>query len=174
MLLTLGLLAALSVKPKLIYLPNSNYEPRPTGEVPSVIVLHDTEDLNLKRVLGLFTSERFGKNAHFTIAKNGTIYQTAPILMMAGHAGKSRFEGREKVNYFSIGIELINRGDGLDTYPNQQYYSLASLVKWLMVKYHIPWGHVTTHSAIALPRGRKQDPRPPFSLKKLKRLVISY
>lgn len=169
--LLLSALVALSLKPSIVYLKNTNFEPRPHGEVPSVIVLHDTEDDNLRRVLGLFTSRKFGKNAHFTVAKDGTIYQTAPIKSRAGHAGKSYFCNRTKVNDFSIGIEIINKGTGKDPYPESQYRSLANLLAWLMGKYNISWDHVTTHSEIARPRGRKSDPRPPFSMGKLRKMT---
>lgn len=156
-------------KPPFTYLPNQNYTVR--NEAPSVIVIHDTEDNDLDRVLRLFRSRSFGNNAHFTISKTGKIYQTAPLNTNAGHAGKSVFRGRNRVNDFSVGIELINKGNGKDPFPEAQYVSLAKLVCWLMVKYNIKWESVTTHSAIAIPHGRKSDPRPPFSMNKLKRLV---
>jgi N-acetylmuramoyl-L-alanine amidase len=170
----LGIAAPASAAPKkppFQYLPNRNFTERPNQETPSVIVLHDTEDANLERVLRLFRSRSFGNNAHFVIAKDGKIYQTAPLSMNAGHAGKSRFKGRNRVNDFSIGIELINRGNGRDPFPEAQYRSLARLVAWLCHKYSIDWSHVTTHSEVAIPRGRKSDPRPPFSMSKLHRMV---
>ena len=115
-------------KPPLTYLPNRNFSSR--EETPSVIVLQDTEDTNLKRVLRLFRSRAFGNNAHFTIAKDGKIYQTAPLNTNAGHAGKSIFNGRKRVNDFSIGIELVNKGDGKDPFTDSQYASLSRLVAW--------------------------------------------
>jgi len=174
MILSIALLASLALpaKPPLTYLPNRNFTARPNNESPSVIVIHDTEDISLKRVLRLFRSRAFGNNAHFVIAKDGKIYQTAPLNMNAGHAGKSRFHGRNRVNDFSIGIELINRGNGSDAYPESQYRSLAKLVSWLSYRYNIPWESVTTHSQIAIPRGRKSDPHPPFSMTKLKKMVV--
>lgn len=158
-------------KPAFVYLPNQNFTLRPNNEKPSVIVLHDTEDNDLNRVLRLFRSRAFGNNAHFVIAKNGKIYQTAPLNTNAGHAGKSVFKGRHRVNDFSIGIELINRGNGKDPFPEAQYRSLAKLVRWLCHKYDIPWENVTTHKDVAIPKGRKSDPRLPFSITKLQRLV---
>jgi len=44
--------------------------------------------------------------AHFLIRRNGEIVQFVACDQRAWHAGVSRWQGRERCNDFSIGIEL--------------------------------------------------------------------
>jgi len=74
----------------------------------------------------------------------------------AWHAGVSLFDGRERCNDFSIGIEL----EGSDFVPFEpaQYRSLAALTQALLRRY--PLASVAGHEHIA--PGRKTDPGPCF------------
>lgn len=77
----------------------------------------------------------------------------------AWHAGESIFRGLEKVNDFSIGIEL----EGCDTAPftDAQYHSLIELSLCLSEVYPaITKTRIVGHSEIA--PGRKTDPGPLF------------
>lgn len=157
--------------PVWLEMPSPNGEPRPNGATISVIVIHDTQEDNEKLVLGLFTSRSFRKTPHYTITKSGAIFKHLDDYQMGAHAGKSCFLGRTKVNQFSIGIELVNKGDGKDCFPYDQYLSLAKLVYYLMGKHNIAFSHVVGHRDVAIPAGRKTDPASNFSFSKLRRLV---
>ena len=62
----------------------------------------------IARLLG--TDGNRASSAHFVIDRDGTIYQTCSINIIAWHAGKSRWMDRPSVNKFSIGIEQVNWG----------------------------------------------------------------
>lgn len=98
-------------------------------------------------------------SAHYIIDRDGTIYELVPPDRVAWHAGVSTFGGRANVNEFSIGIELVNRNDGRDPYPDAQIIATAELVADLMRRYNIPQSRIVSHADVAVPRGRKTDPR---------------
>ncbi|MDO1659564.1 N-acetylmuramoyl-L-alanine amidase, partial [Escherichia coli] len=70
----------------------------------------------------------------------------------------SQYQGRERCNDFSIGIEL----EGTDTlaYTDAQYQQLAADKRVLIVCYPAIAKNMTGHCGIA--PGRKTDPRPAF------------
>jgi N-acetylmuramoyl-L-alanine amidase len=78
--------------------------------VPEVVVLHDTAGrLNPgNSVEWLATTPT--ASVHFVVETDGSITQLVPTNRRAGHAGQSHFHGRDDVNAFSIGIEIVNPG----------------------------------------------------------------
>ncbi|NHQ87191.1 1,6-anhydro-N-acetylmuramyl-L-alanine amidase AmpD [Iodobacter sp. HSC-16F04] len=95
-------------------------------------------------------------SAHFLIRRNGELLQFVPCSKRAWHAGVSSWQGRERCNDFSIGIEL----EGSDFVPFEaaQYQQLNALLKVLAAEY--PIEHLLGHSQIA--PDRKSDPGPFF------------
>ena len=95
-------------------------------------------------------------SAHFLIRRDGSIVQFVSTHARAWHAGVSRFEGRERCNDFSIGIEL----EGTDTLPydDAQYSALQRLLPALRARH--PLKAVRGHEHIA--PVRKTDPGPAF------------
>jgi AmpD protein len=95
-------------------------------------------------------------SAHFFIRRDGEIVQFVSCLARAWHAGVSMWQGRERCNDFSIGIEL----EGGDHWPFEpaQYAALQALVAALTDAY--PIRHRAGHCHIA--PGRKTDPGPYF------------
>lgn len=87
------------------------------------------------------------------IAKNGDVYIILPDTMIAWHAGKciAAFD-----NFKSFGTELhVSLGEQ----PTQaQIDSLAYRIQQRRLAYGVVKEHIDTHRAIALPKGRKQDP----------------
>ena len=82
-----------------------------------------------------------------------------PFGRRAWHAGVSSFEGRERCNDFSIGIEM----EGCDSKPftAKQYARLARVTRALLDTYpRLTPQRITGHSDIA--PGRKTDPGPCF------------
>ncbi|MYN15059.1 1,6-anhydro-N-acetylmuramyl-L-alanine amidase AmpD [Pusillimonas sp. TS35] len=150
-----------------------NHDARPGDEAPYLLVIHhislppdqfggpEVADLFMNRldttrhpwlalVRGLHVS------AHFFIRRDGSVIQFVPTLLRAWHAGVSSFEGRERCNDFSIGIEL--EGTGSVPYADAQYSTLATLNNTLRARH--PLRAVRGHEHIA--PGRKTDPGPSF------------
>ena len=65
-------------------------------------------------------------------------------------------DGRQRVNDFSIGIELVNLNDGIDPFPAEQIGALRRLLKAIAVRH--PLRYIVTHYECADPPGRKSDP----------------
>ncbi len=98
-------------------------------------------------------------STHLLIRRDGAVTQYVPFTQRAWHAGVSQFEGRERCNDFSIGIEL----EGTDThaYTRKQYERLARVTRTLLQAYpQIDMSRIVGHSDIA--PGRKTDPGPCF------------
>jgi N-acetylmuramoyl-L-alanine amidase len=130
------------------------------------LVLHYTA-CGLKQTLEIFKSSDKGVCAHFVLDTDGTVYDfgrflNGPILRGA-HAGKSHLmlNGTkfENFNQFSIGIEMINLNGNLIEYSDEQYLSLAELVRHLQKRFPILKNaeRIVGHEHIAHWRG-KADP----------------
>lgn len=94
-------------------------------------------------------------SSHLLITREGELIQFVSFHKRAWHAGISNFEGREKCNDYSIGIEL----EGADTiaYTDKQYDALTNVTQALIKAYPaIKKQRITGHSDIA--PGRKTDP----------------
>ncbi|MDO8933845.1 MAG: 1,6-anhydro-N-acetylmuramyl-L-alanine amidase AmpD [Rhodocyclaceae bacterium] len=104
-------------------------------------------------------------SSHFLIRRDGQALQFVPCGKRAWHAGASCWQGRERCNDFSIGIEL----EGCDELPFEhvQYRRLAELIKILVRRY--PLRDVVGHADIA--PGRKTDPGPHFDWPNLRAML---
>jgi N-acetyl-anhydromuramoyl-L-alanine amidase len=91
--------------------------------------------------------------------RNGKILQFVSTNDRAWHAGVSQLFEREKVNDFSIGIEL--EGTGEVPFEEEQYQSLAKIIHALEKEY--PIQYIVGHSDIA--PERKTDPGKSFDWK---------
>lgn len=156
-----------------LFLPSPNFDQRPEGEVVRLIVVHaislPPDQFGGPGVAQLFTNaldpgehpyyadiHHLRVSAHYFIRRDGTLIRFVDPDLRAWHAGVSSWQGRERCNDFSIGIEL----EGCDTLPFEaaQYEQLARLVAELERRY--PIEAVVGHSDIA--PGRKTDPGPCF------------
>lgn len=98
-------------------------------------------------------------SAHLLIRRDGEVVQFVPFHERAWHAGESCFEGRERCNDFSIGIELEGTDDR--PYETVQVEKLAEAVRALFAAYPgLGPERVVGHSDVA--PGRKTDPGPHF------------
>ncbi len=104
--------------------PSPNFEARPAGAVPSLVVIHNISlppgafngdaivDLFLNRLdcdaHPYFDAHLRGVrvSSHFLIRRDGALLQFVSCDERAWHAGTSNFFGRVRCNDFSIGIEL--------------------------------------------------------------------
>jgi len=112
--------------------------------------LNPDEHPYYKEIAGLKVS------SHFVIRRDGELLQFVPVGQRAWHAGLSNWQGRERCNDFSIGIEL--EGDDNTPFELSQYQTLQALLKSLTGMW--PITAITSHSQIA--PGRKTDPGPCF------------
>ncbi len=88
-------------------------------------------------------------SVHFIISQAGQVYQLVNPVDRAWHAGKSQMpDGRENVNDFSIGIELISPAEG--DYPAKQLAALNSLIKLLRDQF--PIKSILGHQDVAVKR----------------------
>jgi AmpD protein len=162
-------------------LPSPNFEARPDGATPSLVVIHNIS-LPPGQFGGGAIAELFQNrldceahpyydahlrdlrvSSHFVIPRDGELQQFVSCDERAWHAGVSNFFGRERCNDFSIGIEL----EGTDDQPfeSAQYATLAALIAALCA--HYPIEALAGHADIA--PGRKTDPGPHFDWARLQR-----
>lgn len=100
-------------------------------------------------------------SAHFLIRRDGHLIQFVSCLQRAWHAGQSFWQGRERCNDFSVGIEL--EGSDHDAFTDAQYARLQELLAALKTTY--PIKAVVGHSDIA--PDRKTDPGPCFDWERI-------
>lgn len=121
-----------------------------------------------------------GKSIHYVVGRDGDIAQQRPELRTAGHVS---FGGiMQFVNRRSIGIELVNRGDGIDPFPEVQVAAISVLVADIAARYGLPPEALVTHAALddriqplcgGEPLRRNVDPGPLFPLETVRAAIIS-
>lgn len=167
------------------FIKSPNYDERPPGVDADLIVVHGIslppDQFGGHAVTQLFTNQLnpaedpyfesikdLKVSAHVLIRRDGGLIQYVPFHCRAWHAGVSQFEGRERCNDFSIGIEL--EGTDQCCYTASQYHALAELIQGLWQAYPSLAGHkVVGHQHIA--PGRKTDPGQYFQWVSLARLL---
>lgn len=150
-----------------------NFDQRPEGVPIDLIVIHSISlppgQYGGKGIEQLFTNQLNADehpyyaqisglrvSSHFLIRRDGVLMQFVPVAQRAWHAGVSNWQGRERCNDFSIGIEL--EGDDDTPFETAQYQTLQKLLNALVDRW--PIKAITSHSHIA--PGRKTDPGPYF------------
>lgn len=128
-----------------------------SGRKIDTIVVHSSynslggDEHSLEKVLNIYKS--YGVLPHYIIDREGKVYRLVADKNIAYHAGISKVpDGREDVNNFSIGIEIINTK--AESPNSAQYASLKKLIAYLKDEYKIKY--MLAHSDIA--PGRKDDP----------------
>ena len=102
-------------------------------------------------------------SAHFLVSRTGVLTQFVSCDDRAWHAGVSAWDGRERCNDFSIGIEL--EGSEFEPFTSAQYATLDPLQRALWSAY--PLRAARGHSEIA--PGRKTDPGPFLDWSRIRR-----
>jgi N-acetyl-anhydromuramyl-L-alanine amidase AmpD len=134
-----------------------NCDDRPEGTIVDTVVVHATVLDSIEEVIRHFAATASQVSAHYTIGRDGRIVSHVPEDKRAWHAGQSKMkDGRTHVNDFSIGIELVNRNDGVDPFPASQILALRLLLQSIMSRHRIRY--VVPHYECADPPGRKSDP----------------
>lgn len=160
--------------------PSPNFDARPENTTIDLIVIHAISlppgEFGGSGITDLFTNQldpaahpyyanihQLRVSAHFLILRQGELLQFVACDHRAWHAGVSSWQGRERCNDFSIGIEL----EGCDELPfmDIQYQRLNWLLSALAQRY--PNCSLAGHADIS--PGRKTDPGPCFSWEQLGR-----
>lgn len=151
------------------YIASPNCDARPEGVAITLAVIHNISlppgEYRGDGVIELFTNRldpeahpyyrdihMLKVSTHFFIRRDSTLIQCVPCSKRAWHAGVSQWQGRERCNDFSIGIELEGSDDS--PFEQTQYDTLNALLVALRCAY--PITDVVGHSDIA--PGRKTDP----------------
>jgi hypothetical protein len=125
-----------------------------------LLVLHATVG-SFASAVAWFTNPASRVSAHYLIGKDGQIAYFVDEANAAWHAGKSRWQGVTVIdgslNDASIGIELENRNNGSDPYPEAQYQAALALSQQIVARHGIARANVVRHLDIS--PGRKTDPR---------------
>lgn len=164
--------------------PSPHFDCRPEDERPSLLVVHNISlppgEFGGPWIDALFTGtldpdvhpyfagiSHLRVSAHCLIRRDGEIVQYVPFDKRAWHAGVSEYQGRERCNDFSIGIEL----EGTDTQPytDEQYQQLTALTDLLIQHYPHIADNIAGHCDIA--PERKTDPGPSFDWLRFRRLI---
>lgn len=177
--------------PSVRHVPSPNCDARPDGVTVDLLVIHNislppgefhadgavtgghidalfcnaldcTEHPFFAGLVGLRVS------SHFLVSRAGRVTQYVSLHERAWHAGASSWQGRERCNDFSVGIELEGADDV--PYTDVQYHALAELVN--TVQQHCPAitaDRMVGHADIA--PGRKTDPGAAFDWLKFKALL---
>lgn len=169
------------------YAPSPNCDARPAGASIDALVIHaismppgeyggaDIEQLFCNRLD--FTHHPFYReiegltvSSHLLIRRDGQLVQFVPFQERAWHAGVSVLAGRERVNDFSIGIEL--EGSDHSPFEEAQYRALTEATRALRAAYPaIVPARIVGHADIA--PGRKTDPGTYFNWARYRRAVLS-
>ncbi len=166
-------------------LDSPNFDLRPDPEDISLIVVHCISlppgQFGGKAISQLFCNRldpaehsyfqkihRLKVSSHLLIDRNGDITQFVAFDKRAWHAGVSNYQGRERCNDFSIGIEL--EGTETAAYTDRQYQKLAEVCALLLQHYSgLKSENIVGHSDIA--PGRKMDPGESFDWHRFKRML---
>lgn len=154
--------------------PSPHHDCRPDEEAPSLLVVHNISlppgEFGGPWIDALFTGTldphahpffaeiaHLRVSAHCLIRRDGEIVQYVPFDKRAWHAGVSSYQGRERCNDFSIGIEL----EGTDTlaYTDAQYQQLAAVTD-LLITIFLPSPQTSRAIAISRPCARRTRDRP--------------
>jgi len=141
------------------FVQSCNCDDRPPGAVVNCIVLHATVEPTTEGTMNLFLTPERKVSAHFVVGRDGRVVQMVRLEQRAWHAGASLLDGVDKVNDFSVGIEMVNLNDGKDPYPQPQIDAVAGIIRFIRSRYDVPDARIVSHAEIALPPGRKSDPK---------------
>lgn len=145
---------------RIAWAPSPNFNARPEGTVIDTIVLHHTANSSLTGVVRWFANPESRVSAHFTVGKDGSIAYHVSTWDRAWHAGPSRDRtGRTNLNNNTVGIEIVNVGDGKDPWTEPQVKAVANLCAFLIRHRYPEITTIVSHEYIATPPGRKPDPR---------------
>jgi N-acetylmuramoyl-L-alanine amidase len=154
--------------------PSPNFDARPAGLAPEILVLHYTDTANLDESLGILLDPAKQVSAHYLIDEDGTVYRLVDEGMRAWHAGKASWRGLSDINARSIGIELQNPGHrcGYRAFAEPQIEAAIALCGEIFARHKIRARDLVAHADIA--PARKKDPGELFPWDRLAMAGLGY
>lgn len=149
--------------------PSPNRRPRPEGAGVEALVLHYTGMATGAEALARLRDPEAGVSSHYLVEEDGRIFRLVPEGLRAAHAGVSSWRGREALNDWSVGVEIVNPGHdwGYRHFPALQMAAVAELCLDVIRRHRIPARNVVAHSDVA--PNRKRDPGERFDWEGLAR-----
>ena len=110
-------------------------------------MLHHTACVTGRQALESLTSPSSKVSCHVMIYTDGSRYVLASPDKITWHAGRSRLNGRDWCNQFTIGIEF--QGNTLEKpLTDAQIESAIEYILPIMKQYRIPLKNIVTHEQI--------------------------
>ncbi len=133
-----------------------NYEKRPEGYSPYIILLHYTGMPTAQEAKDRLCDPKSKVSAHYLVDDIGTVYDLVDENKRAWHAGVAYWKRESDINSASIGIEIVNPGHefGYRPFPDEQIYTVRCLCQEIQTRHNIKY--VLGHSDVA--PERKKDP----------------
>jgi len=150
-----------------------NYDNSRNGKDIDAIIIHHTGADDIQSTFNEFENPYSEVSAHYVIDKDGTIYQIVGDEKRAWHAGPGGIPGNPgDVNNRSIGIEVVNAGDGKTPFTDEQYAALSQLTAYLQQQYQVPDENILGHRDVS--SVGKPDPADNFDWDRFKAGVSAY
>lgn len=140
---------------------------RPRQHKPEFVIWHETAGPSARSALDWMQNPASQVSWDFLIDVEGTVYRCNDAhLSYTWHAGVSKARGyttnstRDEVNLRCIGVEVQGENDG-SPITTAQRDSIINLMLYLRDEFDIPVEreYHLAHKEVALPKGRKSDPR---------------
>ncbi|PQJ95138.1 N-acetylmuramoyl-L-alanine amidase [Chromatium okenii] len=124
---------------------------------------------DLDSIVAHFLRNKKHISIHYIIDRNGDLVRMVPESQVAYHVRSH--------NMNSIGIELINHGDGQDPFPEPQIVTLITLLRDMLMRYRLTVSDLKSHSELdnsyltcrKIKIKRKSDPGAAFPWQRLMR-----
>ena len=138
--------------------PSLNFDDRPAGKNPDMLILHYTGMRTARESLARLCDPMAKVSAHYLIDEDGTLYRLVDEAKRAWHAGVSHWAKETDINSCSLGIELQNPGHefGYRDFPGAQMSALSQLCVDILSRHTIRAERILGHSDVA--PSRKEDP----------------
>lgn len=122
--------------------------------VEPAVIIHQTVSTNM-----LFQAQSFSKHggglcAHYLVDFDGHAVKMVDEAHSTPHAGDSFWQGRDGVNHFSVGIEIMHTdaptGSGLARFPDEQLAAVVRLCNELQTNFGVRSSRYVAHSSIGI------------------------
>lgn len=91
---------------------NTNFNTRKTMKSPNprFLIMHITTGIKMSSTINHFKRRHTYVSTHLLVGRDGRVVQFLPFDAIAYHAGESFWDGKENLNFNSIGMEIDNVG----------------------------------------------------------------